>query len=55
GLALADALWTPPQPGLGAHLHWGLLAVAVAGLASFATMTGLRHYLLVWWRARRGA
>lgn len=55
GLALADALWTPPQPGLRAHLHWGLLAVALAGVASFATMTGLRHYLRVWWQARRRA
>lgn len=54
GIALADALMTPPQPGLVAHMHWGLLVVALAGIASFATMTGLRHYMMVWWRARRG-
>lgn len=52
-VALIDALRTPPLPGLRDHLHWGLAAVLVLGVASFASMTGLRHYGALWWQARK--
>lgn len=54
-LATVDALMTPPVPTFGAQPHWGLLPVLLAGLASFATMTGLRHYIRLWWRRRHPA
>lgn len=52
-VALFDGLETPPQPGFLDHMHWGLLAVLFLGIASFASMTGLRHYAAVWWQTRR--
>jgi O-antigen/teichoic acid export membrane protein len=52
-VALFDALETPPQPGFLDHMHWGLVAVLLLGIASFASMTGLRHYAAVWWQTRK--
>jgi len=51
--ALIDVHYHPPQKTFLAHMHLGLLGVAVIGVAAFWTMTGMRHYAAVWWRQRR--
>lgn len=52
-LALVDSHFYPPRASFSTHWHFGLVLVAMAGLCSFASMTGLGHFAVAYWRNRR--
>lgn len=50
-VAVADAMANPPRAKIENHLHFGLLGVAIVGIAAIASMTQLRGLIMRRWRS----